>query len=103
MTDQEFRIAPLNQIHTTGWGRKHICILSSAFQKYHCVLCLYPKPFRVIPAEAGIQISQAPLDPGFRRGDGILESGVPRMIWLYLSHLGFNEKQIRERTYEKLY
>jgi hypothetical protein len=57
----------------------------------------------VIPAEAGIQVSQAPLDPGFCRGDGILESGVSRMIWLYLSHLGFNEKQIRERTYEKLY
>jgi len=30
-------------------------------------------PFFVIPAEAGIQSNQAALDPGVRRGDGLVD------------------------------
>jgi len=30
----------------------------------------------VIPAEAGIQVFQSPLDPGFRWGDGVVDGDV---------------------------
>jgi len=31
------------------------------------------RTFRVIPAKAGIQAQQAVLDPGVRRGDGVVD------------------------------
>jgi hypothetical protein len=36
-------------------------------------LSLLQKSLFVIPAEAGIQVFQGFLDPGFRRGDGFAE------------------------------
>jgi hypothetical protein len=38
--------------------------------------------FSVIPAEAGIQLSQGVLDPGVRRGDGLKDFLRARHGWL---------------------
>jgi hypothetical protein len=34
-------------------------------------------PLRVMPAQAGIQLFQAVLDPGLRRGDGVGQRDFP--------------------------
>jgi len=46
---------------------------SSFFPQILLILRLLQNSFIVIPVKAGIQVLQAFLDPGFRRGDGLIE------------------------------
>jgi hypothetical protein len=78
---QDYAVIVQRHVRTRGWlsGNGHLSV-SQNLEQVPKILADSWCPSSVIPANAGIQVFQYVLDPGFRRGDDQGGQSVPDKI-----------------------